>query len=610
MEKGNEKINKDEINTLLDLSIKEKIDNLPQRYFNLEINEKKYIPIDKSIKTKKNDIYDLLKTRILNQKDFVISKNTNSNPLLNNDKIKKMQKQIRFSNLHEKIEFGPLNYFNIQNSEGLNKKNQETISSNIKSLLKSQNFKFSPWIILGKKKYSHSPKNKNNIIKNEKDSNKTVLGIFGLKKMENKIKTYFNNKENEEINKNYYFNTESSEIFKDNNDNNYYIFNSDNNNINKFSKDLSFFSETSTPLMKMYISIKSKNKKNLTISRNLYSKITNKGDKIKNIKEEKKKCNTSRRYSLEKLILNCLNNNDNSKRNNSIPRRKKKRSKTKYNYNYTKTFISKNNEKILKNFHKYVSLMEKEINDNLKKTEDNNTQNNIFIKNKKLEKEIIMKKNFYKIGSKTISSLMNSINLDQMELNNRLFKIIDRANKPVKKEKKIDEVLEIILDKKRIKQKKMRAKEIFINTFDAKKILEERNKIRFMNRFADLIKDMNDDMALNYTKHILERNSKLYSDFTLPKFTKYKKLKELKYKEQQKNIRNKMKQKIGEIEKKIIINDIEKDNLYSKYENVFKKNKFLKKKDNYKSLNNAKKEDKTYHNIVQILNCFEKENEI
>ena len=64
-----------------------------------------------------------------------------------------------------------------------------------------------------------------------------------------------------------------------------------------------------------------------------------------------------------------------------------------------------------------------------------------------------MKKNFYKIGSKTISSLMNSINLDQIELNNILFKIIDRANKPVKKEKKIDEVLEIILDKKRIKQK-------------------------------------------------------------------------------------------------------------------------------------------------------------
>ena len=608
MEKRNEKKTKDEI---FSLSIKEKTNNLPHSFFNLEINEKKYMPIDKSIKMKKTDIYDLLKTKLLNQEDFVISKNRNSNSFLINDKIKKIKKQIRFSNLHEKIEFGPFNYLKIQNLEKYNKKNQEAISSNIKSLLKSTNFKFSPWLILGKKKYSHSLKGKINFIKNEKDFNKT--SFFDHKKMKNKTNRIFNNKESKKIKKNHCFSTESSKIFNDN-----------KNKINKFSKDLSFFFESSSSkrknkifgvkqiekVIEMYLPIKQNKIKYLTLPHNLYSNNNNKGEKIKNIKEERQKCNTSRRYSLEKLILNCLNNNDNSKRSNTIPKRNKSRSKTKYNYNYSKTFISKSNEKALKSFHGYISLMEKEINNKFKKTEDNNIQNNLSIKNKKMEKAKIMKRNFCKIGSKTISSLMNSINYEQMELNNRLFKIIDRANKPVKKEKKIDEVLEIILDKKRIKQKKIRAKDIFINTFDAKKLLEERNRIRFMNRFADLIKNMNDDMALNNTKHILGINSKLCNEFNLPKFTKYKQLKELKYKEQQENIRNKMKQKISEIEKKILINDIEKDNLYSKYENVFKKNKFFKKKDSYIILNSTKEEDKTYHNIVHILNSFEKANKI
>ena len=80
--------------------------------------------------------------------------------------------------------------------------------------------------------------------------------------------------------------------------------------------------------------------------------------------------------------------------------------------------------------------------------------NNIFIKNKKLEMDKKIKKKFCEFGSKTISSLMADINSDQIHLNNKLFKIIDKANKKIKKEKQINKILEIILDRKLKKIKK------------------------------------------------------------------------------------------------------------------------------------------------------------
>ena len=103
-----------------------------------------------------------------------------------------------------------------------------------------------------------------------------------------------------------------------------------------------------------------------------------------------------------------------------------------------------------------------------------------------------------------------------------------------------------------------------------------------MMRFADLIKHMNDEMALNYTKNILENSKKLKEDIFLPELAEYKKLKKLKHIEKQKIIRKKLLQKIGEIESKFFINEIDKDNLYTKYEKIFQRNKMLKEKNKYK----------------------------
>jgi len=220
-----------------------------------------------------------------------------------------------------------------------------------------------------------------------------------------------------------------------------------------------------------------------------------------------------------------------------------------------------------------------------------------------MEKKI--KKKFCEFGSKTISSLMADINSDQIHLNNKLFKIIDKANKKIKKEKQIDKVLEIILDRKLKKNKKIKAKQIYIDAMDGKKLLEERNKLRFMMRFADLIKNVKDEIALNYTKNILDNNAKLQNEFNIPELAEYRRLKKEKNLEKHRNMRNRLMSKNAEIEMRIKANEIEKDILYNKYENIFKKNKMLNDENKYKNSNSIK-EDKNYHNIDNILNDFEK----
>ena len=151
-----------------------------------------------------------------------------------------------------------------------------------------------------------------------------------------------------------------------------------------------------------------------------------------------------------------------------------------------------------------------------------------------------------------------------------------------------------------IKKKRIKAKEIYIDAIDTKKLAEERNRLRLMMRFADLIKNMKDEIALNYTKNIIDNKSKRKNEFNLVDLAEYKKRKEERYKEEQKMIRNRLWRKIIEIEKRIKSSEIEKDILYSKYENVFEKNKKIDEE----NLNIYKKikEEKNYHNIDFILN--------
>ena len=459
--------------------------------------------------------------------------------------------------------------------------------------------------------------------------------------MDNKLNE---NKKNEENINRSLFKDETSEIFIE--DNNCALNHSSKNNLNKLTKDLSFHSNSDSQKNKNITFDKANNtdnnktkinspinikeikaslpnktfKKNINsiksnISENSFSENNNYNENKSNmiLKKKSHKINSHKKSSLKELIINCLDSNNKDiikeKKNTfSKTKRKKSSNNTKYNYTYTKSFISKKNEKVLKTFQKYITLMDKENDDNSKNDDDNknNQKNNIFTQSIKLEKEKTIKRNFYKFGSKTISSLINTINIDQTALNNKLFKIIDRANKPIKKEKQIDKVLEIILDKKIIKKKRTKAKEIFVDALNGKKLLEERNKLRFMMRFADLIKDMNDEMALNYTKNIVENSSKLKNDFILPELAEYKKLKKMKYLKKQDNIRKRMLKKIGEIETQFLINEMEKENLYTKYQNIFQRNKMMKINNKYKcnSLNNKKEEDIKYHNIDLFANNF------
>ena len=105
---------------------------------------------------------------------------------------------------------------------------------------------------------------------------------------------------------------------------------------------------------------------------------------------------------------------------------------------------------------------------------------------------------------------------------------------------------------------------------------------------------------MKYTKNIIDKKSKRKNEFNLVDLAEYKKRKEERYKEEQKMIRNRLWRKIIEIEKRIKSSEIEKDILYSKYENVFEKNKKIDEE----NLNIYKKikQEKKYHNIDFILN--------
>lgn len=603
---------------LTDISIYEKPDEFTKKFFNLKINEKNYFPIEKSIKAKKVLINDLLKKRLLRPKDYIISRNNKMRPYFNTEKTKKIKKDIKFSKLYEKIRFGSLDYLN-KYSYSNSTHNKDKINLNKKSLLNSQNFNFCLGSVAGNNKYFFSHKKEKGI--KDKKFNKTVLGTFGSRKIENmnnNNKDIEKDKEKDVLNKNY-FNSDISNILVDN-------YDSNNKNIlfKKVSKELSINSELTTPRSNNFFDNKIKrviddyswgkknikSTKDINISQHSINENINKEEKKTNsiIKEKKNKneINISEKSQLKKLILNYLNDNINEKRKANSYR--KKEQNIKHNYYYRNTFLPISNEKLLKNFQKYTILMDKE-NDNhtLNINDGVNTEqiHNIFIKNKKLEMEKKIKKKFCEFGSKTISSLMTDINSDQIHLNNKLFKIIDKSNKKIKKEKQLDKVLEIILDRKLKKKKKIKAKQIYIDAMDGKKLLEERNKLRFMMRFADLIKNMKDEIALSYTKNILDSNTKLQNEFNIPELAEYRRLKREKNLERHRNMRNRLMSKNVEIEMRLKVNEIEKDILYNRYENIFKKNKMLNNENKYKNSNSIK-DDKNYHNIDNILNDFEK----
>ena len=506
------------------------------------------------------------------------------------------------------------------------------------SLLNSQNFNFRTGFEYLDKKPNKQKDNKEKTNLKKIILNKIALNTFGFKKKIKK-KTTFENKNNiNELSKNYY-SKESSNLLTDNiirrNRNKTFNLyrnnnpNTDRYNTTKCSKELSLNSESTsknnTAINKSnnkidkitktsgnfkIIKMKSINKTNAKISKEIStsqisdseSDSEHENTNIKLSRYEKKKAKTkkyfSKESSLKKLIFNCLNDSNNKKRPQTLSN---KNEKTRYDKIYRKTFIQKNNMKLLKSFEKYYNLINRDNDDNLYTS---HKTNDIISRTKKIEKEKTIKKNFCKYSSKIISSLITDINSDQLELNNKLFKIIDRTNKKIKKEKKLDEVLEVILDRKFIKKKRIKAKEIYVDASDGKKLMEERNRLRFMMRFADLIKNMKDEIALKYTNNIIDKKKlKRIKEFNWADLTEYKKRREQRYKEERMAIRNRLMGKILEIEKRIKASEIEKDNLYTKYDSVFEKNKKMDEDENFNALK-IQKGEKKYHDIDFILNTL------
>jgi hypothetical protein len=82
---------KDDSDDIIDLEMDGDTEKATQRVFNIKIKDKNNVPIEKSIISKKIQIYDILKKRILLPRDFIISRNK-INPLYYTEKKKELKK--------------------------------------------------------------------------------------------------------------------------------------------------------------------------------------------------------------------------------------------------------------------------------------------------------------------------------------------------------------------------------------------------------------------------------------------------------------------------------------------------------------------------------------
>ena len=142
---------------IFDLSINDDTNKIAQRIFNIKLKDKNYIPIENSIKSKKVQIYELLKRRLLRPRDYIIYRN-NNHPLFNTEKTKKITKDIKLSKLTEKIEFGSLDYL-YNHSYQDNSKNRDALhNKNRIALLNSPNFIFRTGYAYSVKKFPKKKK--------------------------------------------------------------------------------------------------------------------------------------------------------------------------------------------------------------------------------------------------------------------------------------------------------------------------------------------------------------------------------------------------------------------------------------------------------------------
>lgn len=550
------------------------------------------------INEKETLIDDLIKNKLMTEGDyeFFHKKSCSDKNRFNKTKsIYFYSKKYGSTNLNEKIDFGPLDYYSLKESKHLYKTTQQAMKDklNRKIIIHSSNFNVKsskiPFII--------SAEAAKNILKNLKKSLKENHNIKKKKSFDaffhrNSLITKKNIKQNNSENNmrfNLFSNNQKykhksslnvSEINENDTDKNYIIK----------SKDINQSSRQSTNSAICF------DKKNETISNSIKTKTAtnyyNSSNTIKNIISSYIQSSNI----CTKKVVNKLNSNKNILKNKK------------------KLLLLNQDLSMFKNFKKYIELFQNDkkytktldsntnidIKNNTKKNINNNNINSetekkinthILEKLLKINKSKEIRKKFCKFGTKTLTSLANSVDSNQKKLNNKLFKIIDKANKGVKKEKKIDKVLEVILDTKIKKNKKSTAKQEYWDA-KGKKLLEDHNKLRRLMELGDIITNMTDNAALNFTGNILKINNKK------KKNSHFHEINNEKIENVEQNgieLRNRVNIKQNKIEYKMRIREKEKNRLNEKINFVIAKNKLIEEtEDELRKTQTPKKNNCSY----------------
>ena len=551
-----------------------------------------YESIETVISNKQQQINQILETKFNRSfRKFIIHKKINSEPQFLNkmnksnkhnktQKFFTIKKRTGFTSLHEKIDFGPTDYYNLKTyTHSFQSRRNELINNlNRNQIIQSQNFLVResriPLIITSKgakqilenlKKTKNKIKlkasfnpffHRNSIFeKNNKDNNNTTIHSNFSKHVRSRFRNSSNFTRLSTITNTLQNNTDSNRVIKiknktsstkslihidrnnliiDNNyENSFYSDNDTNSSNNNFINIIDNNTIKSNKSIKKIIS--SYIKKNTIISDNITRSL--KSTK-KNIHENKKKL-----LNIEKKLNN------------------------------------------MKKFEKYTDLY-KESRKDLDSSPISNKNfvsiNQIAKKLSQVSKSIKIRQKFCKFGTNTLKNLVNQLNNNQQKLNHKLFKIIDSVNKKkIKKkikEKEIDKDLEVILDKKIKKKKHSTAKQEFSDANSGKQLLEDRDKLRLLLKIGDMISIMNDEVALNLTENILEQNEKS-KNVGFTGANKYKKMKQEVDKMKKKYLRDKFLKEKHEIEYKVRTGLMKRDNLLNKYKSVIDRNKLINEND-------------------------------
>lgn len=552
--------------------------------------------IEKAIEKKQKQLKELLGIKLNKScKKSVAHRKLKSDPefLCKSTKTQKffcLKKKNGFSSLEEKIDFGPIDYYNLKAYTYTDQNRESEMINNINrnKIMQSRNFivrrsrvpliitsNGAKWILNSSRKKEENKKlktsfncffHRNSIFSKDNCDNNIPTQFSPSKSVKSKLKNKSIISKNSNINHNVKSNKESNKINKENKNKkdstkslieiirNYYI--NDYNYENSSSSD----NDTNSN----YIN---NNDKNVTDKNVTYKTVIDKNITDKSIINKSNQPNKS----IKNIISNYIQKNAIISDNVT----KSLQSNKNIHYNKKKLFSLEKNLKYMKKFDEYTDLYKKSKKDLDISSNDNNKN---FSKNTcQAEESVKIRQKFCQFGTSTLNNLANQLANNQKKLNKELFKIIDTMNKKKKKGKEIDKVLEVILDKKIKKNKKSTAKQEYSDAIDGKKLLEERNKLKLLMKVGDMITSMSDEVVLNLTENLLQQNDKSKNEGFSN--NKYKQMKEKKEKRQNKYLRKKMVGRQDEIELKIKSNLLEKDKLLSKYKSVIDKNKLIAEND-------------------------------